>query len=146
MSGVYGRLAGTVGTQGLAGGRWHKGALGGNLGGRGVGGHFGGIRGCRGVRGILGWQVDWEPNHIGLLSRVPALPLVPWGSDLPGQGQASDRNELCRLLYTFGTICQDSFTFVSMPPHDIFLYAIERNVIWTVFSADQFMHILTLSM
>ena len=31
----------------------------------------------------------------------------PWG-DLPGQGQASDRNELCRLLYTFGTIFCDS--------------------------------------
>ena len=33
----------------------------------------------------------------------------PWGSDLPGQSQASDRNELCRLLYTFGTIFCDSF-------------------------------------
>ena len=32
----------------------------------------------------------------------------PWESDLPGQGQASDRNELCRLLYTFGTIFHDS--------------------------------------
>ena len=32
----------------------------------------------------------------------------PLGSDLPGQGQASDRNELCRLLYTFGTIFSDS--------------------------------------
>ena len=80
-----------------------------------------------------GWQVNWEPNHIGPQSRVPALPLVPlggvtyltktrqgpllrshhshWfpmGSDLPGQGQASDRNEFCRLLYTFGTIFCDS--------------------------------------
>ena len=33
----------------------------------------------------------------------------PWGSYLPGQGQASDRNELCRLLYTFGTIFHDNF-------------------------------------
>ena len=72
-------------------------------------GPFWGIRGCRGVRGVLGWQVDWEPNNIGPQSRVPALQLVPWGSDLPGQGQASDRNELCRLLYTFGTIFYDSF-------------------------------------
>ena len=32
----------------------------------------------------------------------------PLGSDQPGQGQASDRNELCRLLYTFGTIFHDS--------------------------------------
>ena len=30
------------------------------------------------------------------------------------------------------------FTFVSMPPHHIFLHTIFRNVIWTIFSADQF--------
>ena len=33
----------------------------------------------------------------------------PWGSDLPGQGQASERNEICRLLYTFGMIYHDNF-------------------------------------
>ena len=38
-----------------------------------------GVRGCRGVRVALGWQVDWEPDHIGPQSRVPALPLVPLG-------------------------------------------------------------------
>ena len=38
-----------------------------------------GIRDVGGVRGVLGWQVDWESNHIGLQSRVPALPLVPLG-------------------------------------------------------------------
>ena len=32
----------------------------------------------------------------------------PLTSDLPGKGQASDRNELSRLLYTFGTIFPDS--------------------------------------
>ena len=87
----------------------------------------------RGYLGPLGvhwrWQVDWETNHIGPQFRVPALPLdslgkwstspgpdkgpywgshhfhwFPLGSDLPGQGQASDRDELCRLLYTFSTI------------------------------------------
>ena len=82
------------------------------------------------------WQEDWEPNHIGPQSRVPALPLVPlgecptsprpgkdpclgshhscWfplGSDLPDQGQASDTNELCSLLYTFGTMFRDCFQF-----------------------------------
>ena len=36
-------------------------------------------RGCRSARGALGWQVDWEPDHIGPQSRVPALPLVPLG-------------------------------------------------------------------
>ena len=54
------------------------------------------------------WQVDWEPDHIGPQSRVPALHWVPLGSDLTHQGQPSDRNELCRLLYTFGTIFSDS--------------------------------------
>ena len=95
---------------------------------------WGGILAIGGVRVYWRWQVDWEPDHIGPHSRVPALPLVPlgewptsprpgkgpcWGShhshwfplgsDLPGQGQASDRNEVCRLLYTFGTIFHDSF-------------------------------------
>ena len=55
------------------------------------------------------WQVDWEPNHIGLQSRFQHSHWFPWGSDLPGHGQASDRNKLYRLLYTFGTIFHDSF-------------------------------------
>ena len=37
------------------------------------------------------------------------------------------------------------FIFVSMPHHYIFLHTILRNVICTIFSADQFTHILTLS-
>ena len=37
------------------------------------------------------------------------------------------------------TVC----TFVSMLPNHIFLHAMLRNVIWTMFSPDQFMHILT---
>ena len=43
----------------------------------GVLGHQGasGVRRCQGCIG--GWQVDWEPDHIGPQSRVPALPLVP---------------------------------------------------------------------
>ena len=102
---------------------------------RGIGGIRGqwGLLGCRSVRGALGWHMDWEPDHIGPQSRVLALLLVPpgesptsprpgkgpspgshhshWfplGSELPGQGQASDRNELCRLLYILGTIFSDS--------------------------------------
>ena len=54
------------------------------------------------------WQVDWEPNHIGSHPGSQHSHWFPLGSDLPGQGQASDRNELCRLLYTFGTIFSDS--------------------------------------
>ena len=45
-------------------------------------GHLGSPRGVgavRGCRGVLGWQVDWESNHIGPQSRVQTLPLVPLG-------------------------------------------------------------------
>ena len=42
-------------------------------------GPLGGIRGVGDVRGVLGWQVHWEPDHIGPQSRVPASPLVPLG-------------------------------------------------------------------
>ena len=51
-----------------------------------------------------GWQWGWAPSPCSQHSHW-----FPWGSDLPGQGHASDRNELCRLLYTFGTIFHDSF-------------------------------------
>ena len=42
-------------------------------------GPLGASGGVGGVRGVLGWQLDWEPNHIGSQSRVPAVPLVPLG-------------------------------------------------------------------
>ena len=36
---------------------------------RGIGGSWGGVLGplggIRGCQGVLGWQVDWEPDHIG---------------------------------------------------------------------------------
>ena len=59
--------------------------------------------------------VYWGGKGTGRLTTLGPSPRFqhshwfPWGSDLPGQGQASDRNELCRLLYTFGTIFCDSF-------------------------------------
>ena len=40
----------------------------------------------------------------------------PLGSDLPSQCQASDRNELCRLLYTSGTIFSNSLHTCIYPP------------------------------
>ena len=115
----------------------------------GVSGGVGAPRGCRGVRDALGWQVDWEPDHIGPQSRVPALPLVPLGSDLPHQGQArapvegpitptdfpwgvtylakakqvtemSSAGYVIHLELYLVTVC----TFVSMPPHHIFLHAL----------------------
>ena len=36
-------------------------------------GTLGGQQGCR---QYWGWHVDWESNHIGPQSRVPAFPLV----------------------------------------------------------------------
>ena len=42
-------------------------------------GPFFGCQGDSGCRGVLGWQMDWEPDHIGPQSRVPAVPLVPLG-------------------------------------------------------------------
>ena len=82
------------------------------------------VLGIRGCRGVLGWQVDWEPNHIGPQSRVPALPLVPLGSDLPGQDkqvtEMSSAGYYIHLELYFVTV----FTFLSMPPHHIFLHAI----------------------
>ena len=72
-------------------------------------GPLGGIRGV-GVSGEY-WGGKWtgSPTTLGPSPVSHHSHWFPWGSDLPGQGQASDRNELCRLLYTFGTIFCDSF-------------------------------------
>ena len=67
------------------------------------GGHFGG------VKGVLGGKWTGSPTTLGPSPGSQHSHWFPWESDLPGQGQASDRNELCRLLYTFGTIFDDSF-------------------------------------
>ena len=127
--------------------RGHQGALG-FLGGVGV--HFGGvmgIRGCRGVRGVLrvssglGAWPYWAPVQD---------PSTPTGS--PGgvmyQANAKKVTEMSSAGYYihlelyFVTV----FIFVHMPPHHIFLHTILGNVLWIIFSADQFMHILTWSM
>ena len=75
-----------------------------------------GVRGCYGASGGVGvsgvyWggKWTWSPTTLGPSPGSQHSHWFPWGSDLPGQGQASDRNELCRLLYTFGTIFYDSF-------------------------------------
>ena len=64
------------------------------------------------------WAAMLSQNEMQITLPIKA-PLVPspgfqhfhWfplGSDLHHQGQASDRNELCRLLHKFGTIFCDS--------------------------------------
>ena len=68
-----------------------------------------GIRGCRGCQ-VCHWVasgLEVQPHWVPV--QGPSTPTgSPWGSDLPGQGQTSDRNELCKLLYTFDTIFCDS--------------------------------------
>ena len=70
--------------------------------------------GCRSVRGLGVSGMHWGGKWTGSLTTLgpsPGSQHSHWfslGSDLPGQGQASDRNELCMLLYTFGTRFHDS--------------------------------------
>ena len=93
-------LAGTVGTQARGGYRGigaPKGVLGLLWGNQG------------GVRVYLGGKWTGSPTTLVPSPGSQHSHWFPWGSDLPGQGQASDRNELCRLLYTFGTVFHDSF-------------------------------------
>ena len=69
---------------------------------------IGGVRGV-GCQGCIGGG-KWH-GSLTTLGPSPGSQHSHWfplGSDLPDQGQASDRNELCRLLYTFGTIFHDS--------------------------------------
>ena len=159
MSGVYWGLAGSVGTQGHQGCRCHKGAP-----RVGVLGH----QGCR-VSGMH-WSGRWT-GSLTTLGPSPGSQHSHWfalGSDLPHQGQArapfegpitptgfpwgvtylakakqvteiSSAGYYIHLELYFVTVC----TFVSMPPHHIFLHAMLRNVIHTIFSADQVIHLLT---
>ena len=78
--------------------------LGAILGFQGASEGVGGVTGCIGVASGLGSLITLGPSPGSQQSHW-----FPWESDLPGKGQASDRNELCRLLYRFGTIFCDSF-------------------------------------
>ena len=108
-------LTGSVVLRGQKGYRWHKGHQGAH---RGVGV----IKGVRGV-GVMHWGGKWT-GSLTTLGPSPGSQHSHWfplGSDLPGQGQASDSNELCRLLYTFGTICHDSL--------HIYIYATSSHIL-----------------
>ena len=94
VSGVYWGLAGTLGTQGLQGVYRHWGLV----------GVVRGIRGC-----IMGGKWTGSPTTLDPSLGSQHSHCFPWESDLPGQSQASDRNELCRLLYTLWTIFHGSF-------------------------------------
>ena len=74
---------------------------------RGCRGCYRGIRRCQGCIGHGKWTGSL--TTLGPSPGSQHSPWFPWGSGLPGQGQASERNELCRLLYTLGIILWDSF-------------------------------------
>ena len=96
----------------------------------GIRGHWGflegvgAVRGVRGCRGALGWQVDWKPKYIGPPVQGPITPTgFPWG--VTYLAKAKQMTEMSSAgyyihleLYSM-TVC----TFVSMPPHHIFLHA-----------------------
>ena len=66
--------------------------------------------GCQGCQGCMGGG-KWT-GRLTTLGPSPGSQhshWFPWGSHLPGQGQASDRNQLCKLLYTLRTLFHDSF-------------------------------------
>ena len=82
--GAIGAIMGCRGALGAGRECRYSGASRGIGGIRGLLGGVGAVRRCRRCQGAIGgvgvdwrWQVDWEPNHIGLQSRVPTLPLVP---------------------------------------------------------------------
>ena len=115
-------MAGSEGTQRPEGYRWHKGTLR-LLGGvRVSGGHLEGCQGYRGVGGPLGWQEDWEPDHIGPQSRVPSHPLVSLGvTYLAKAKQVTEMSSVGYYIHLelyLVTVC----TFVSMLPNHIFLH------------------------
>ena len=63
-----------------------------------------------GVGGIgVHWGGRWtgRPTTFGPSPGSQYSHWFPLGSDLPDQGQASNRNELCSLLHTFGTTFHD---------------------------------------
>ena len=115
-------LAGCVGTQGQLGFRWHQVDH----------------RGCRGH-----WVGKWtgSPTTLGPIPWSQHSHWFPLGSNLPGQGQASDRNELCRLLYTFGTIFSDSLHILYLCHLITYSYTQCKEMLYGLCSLQTNLHI-----
>ena len=60
---------------------------------------------------IFGGRRTRSPTTLGPCQGSQHSHLFPLGTDLPDHGQASDTNELCSLLYTFGTMFSDHLQF-----------------------------------
>ena len=89
---------------------WHKGAFGvpgGCWGVRAIGG-ITGVSECRGVRDAQGGKWTESLTTLGPSPKSWHCHWFPLGSDLPGQDQASAKNDFSRLFYTFRTIFHDS--------------------------------------
>ena len=105
-------------------------------------GDVGGIRGCWGCQGcIRGGKWTGSLTTLGPSPGCQHSQWFPWGSDLPGQGQASDRNELCRLLYTFGTIFHDSFLHFYLHHLITYSYMQYKEMLYGLFSLQTNLHI-----
>ena len=86
---------------------------------------------------------NWGPNLIGPQSRVPALPLVLlWGMTYLTKArqvtQMSSATLYIPLALLSGMVC----SFVSTWPNHISIHQIYRHAIRTIFSPDQFTHVL----
>ena len=91
-----------------------------------------------GVTSGLGAQPHWAPVQ-GPSTPTSSPGGVTYLAKAKQVTEMSSAGYYIHLELYFMTV----FTFVSMPPHHIFLHTIYRKVIWTIFSADQFIHILT---
>ena len=69
------------------------------------------------------WGGRWagSPTTLGPSAGSQHSHSFPLGSDLPHQGQASDRNELCSLLHTFGTTFHDGL--------HMYIYAAQSHIL-----------------
>ena len=112
--------------------------------GVGVLGAIRGIRGCRGCQRCIGVASGLEAQPHWAPFQGPSTPTgFPWGVTYLAKAKQVTEMSFAGYYIDLELYFMTVFTFVSMPPHHIFLHAIFRNVIWTIFSADQFMHILT---
>ena len=101
-------------------------------------GASGGVRGVLGMASELGDQPHWAPVQ-GPSTPTGSPGGVTYLAKAKQVTEMSSAGYYIHLELYFVTL----FIFVSMQPHHIFLHTKLRNVIWTIFSADQFMHILT---
>ena len=91
-----------------------------------------------GVAGGLGAQPHWAPVQGPSISTGS-----PWGvTYLTKAKQMTEMSSAACYIHSALHLVM-ACTFTSMPPNHIFLHTMYRNVIQTMFSPDQFSHIIT---